>query len=417
VEKGEVAVSLGGEETEAGWESTLEQAPQLALRAPEGRPWSEVWRLRCSPIWSCAADGLPPVSRLDEGVFAPEYRPWPGEEIKVRLGHPQGAEGQTLTVDALTLEATPGQRLERVRLAATARSSREQPLVLRIPVEAEVQRVTIDGEDRPARPEKGELRVTVPAGSHTLEVRWQQSRGMAVFYGAPRVALSSPAVNVTQQVTIPPDRWLLATRGPSWGPAVLFWPYLVFLLAVALGLGRLPASPFTSAQWVLLGLGLSVLPAAAALVVTAFVFALALRARRTPANPWAFDGLQLLLVAWGLVSLGILYVAIHQGLLFRPDMQVAGNESSDTVLRWYADRVTGETPPAGVLSLPLWVYRVAMLLWALWLAASLVRAIGPAWRAFTEGGVWRPILHRKPPLPPAEAAAAQGRPGPEGLKE
>ena len=90
------------------------------------------------------------------------------------------------------------------------------------------------------------------------------------------------------------------------------------------------------------------------------------------------------------MSLGLLYVAIHQGLLFRPDMQVAGGGSTDTVLRWYADRVTGDTPAAGVLSLPLWLYRVAMLLWALWLAASLVRGVGPAWRAFTEGGLWRP---------------------------
>jgi hypothetical protein len=246
----------------------------------------------------------------------------------------------------------------------------------------------------------------MPAGSHSLEVRWQQPRGMDVFYGAPRVALSAPAVNVHRQVTIPPDRWLLATRGPSWGPAVLFWPYLVFLLAVALGLGRVPGSPFTSAQWVLLGLGLSVLPALAALVVTAFVFALAQRARKAPGNPWAFDGLQLLLLAWGVLSLGILYVAIHQGLLFRPDMQVAGNGSSDTVLRWYADRVSGETPRTGVLSLPLWVYRVAMLLWALWLAASLVRAVPPAWRAFTEGGAWKPIVRRRQVVSPSEAQRA-----------
>ena len=107
---------------------------------------------------------------------------------------------------------------------------------------------------------------------------------MGVFYGMPRVSFSSPAVNVTQQLTLPPERWLLATRGPAWGPAVLFWPYLVFLLAVALGLGRIPASPLTSSQWVLLGLGLSVLPALAALVVAAFVFALALRGRRPPAE-------------------------------------------------------------------------------------------------------------------------------------
>ena len=397
VEKGEVAVSLGGDETETAWESTLEQAPRLVLRAPEGRPWSEVWSLQCSPIWSCTATGLPPVSRIEEGVFAPEYRPWPGEEVTVRLAHPQGVEGQTLTIDDVGIEATPGRRLERVRLTATARSSREQPLVLRIPSEAEVQEVAIDGQGRPSRPDKGELRVTIPAGRHTLEVRWQQSRGMGVFYGVPRVSFSSPAVNVTQQLTLPPERWLLATRGPAWGPAVLFWPYLVFLLGVALGLGRIPASPLTGTQWILLGLGLSVLPATSALIVAAFVFVLAYRGMRPPQNPWAFDALQLLVATWALVSLGLLYEAIHQGLLFRPDMQVAGGGSTDTLLRWYADRVTGDTPAAGVMSLPIWLYRVAMLLWALWLAASLVRGVGPAWRAFTEGGLWRTLLLPKKP--------------------
>jgi hypothetical protein len=395
VERGEVAVSLGGDETEASWQSTLEPSPRVVLRAPEGRPWSEVWRLQCSPIWSCAGTGLPPVSRLAEGVFAPEYRPWPGETITVDLAHPQGVSGQTLTIDGVTLEATPGRRLERVRLVATARTSREQPLVLRIPREAEVQQVTLDAEDRPSRPDGGELRVTLPAGSHTVEVRWQQGRGMGLLHGMPQVGFSAPAVNVTQQLTIPPERWLLATRGPSWGPAVLFWPYLLFLLAVALALGRLPASPLTGAQWILLGLGLSVLPALAALVVAAFVLALAERGRRSPGNAWTFDGLQLLLAAWALVSLGLLYVAIHQGLLFRPDMQVAGGGSTDTVLRWYSDRASGELPAAGVLSLPLWVYRVGMLLWALWLAASLVRGVGPAWRAFGAGGVWRRIGVRR----------------------
>ena len=289
VEKGEVAVSLGGDETETSWESTLEQAHDVVLRAPEGRPWSEVWRLLCSPIWSCSVGGIPPVSRMSEGVFAPEYRPWPSESITVGLAHPQGIEGQTLTIDDVSLESTPGRRLERARLVATARSSREQPLVLRIPQEAEVQQVTVDGQDRPARPEQGELRVTVPAGRHTLEVRWQQTRGMGVFYRLPRVSFSSPAVNVTQQLTLPPERWLLATRGPAWGPAVLFWPYLVFLLAVALALGRIPTSPLSSAQWVLLGLGLSVLPALAALVVAAFVFALTLRGQRPPGDARVFN--------------------------------------------------------------------------------------------------------------------------------
>jgi hypothetical protein len=233
---------------------------------------------------------------------------------------------------------------------------------------------------------------------------------MGVFHAMPRVGISGPAVNVSQQLTLPPERWLILARGPAWGPAVLFWPYLLFVLVVAIILARVPVSPLTSRQWTLLGLGLSVLPALAALIVAAFVFALTLRGRRPPRSAYAFDALQLLLAGWALVSLGLLYVAIHQGLLFRPDMQVAGGGSSDTLLVWYADRVTGDLPTAGVLSLPLWHYRVVMLLWALWLAASLVRGVGPAWRAFGEGGLWLALRHRRPtrPTEPPRDGASPG---------
>ena len=93
-------------------------------------------------------------------------------------------------------------------------------------------------------------------------------------------------------------------------------------------------------------------------------------------------------------------------------MQVAGNGSTSTELRWYADRVGEVTPAASVLSLPLWVYRGVMLLWALWLASSLVRWVVWMWRAFREGGVWRPLrlLRRKEPSstePPENASGGE----------
>lgn len=399
VEDGEVAVSLGRDQMQTSWRSTLEQAPEIALQAAEDRPWSEVWTLQCSAVWSCAAEGLPPITRTSGGVFEPAFRPWPGETLDVTLAHPSGVEGQTITLDSVRLEATPGSRLERVHLLVHARTSREQPLVLKLPEEAEVQQVRVDGTDRPLRPDDGELRVTVPAGSHNVEVRWQQPRGMSVFYSTPLVGLPGPAVNVTQVLTLAPSRWLLLTWGPSWGPAVLFWPYFIFLMAVALALGRLRWSPLTGIQWILLGLGLSQIPALGALIVAGFVFALAVRRERQPQSAVLFNLNQLLIVGWALVSLALLYSAIHTGLLFHPDMQVAGNGSTNTTLTWYADRVAGETPSTGVLSLPLWVYRVGMLVWALWLAASLVRAVGWGWRSFGEGGLWRRFVVRRPKAP------------------
>ncbi len=49
-------------------------------------------------------------------------------------------------------------------------------------------------------------------------------------------------------------------------------------------------------------------------------------------------------------------------------MQIAGNGSALESLRWTADRIPGALPRPLVISVPLLVYRLAMLAWALWLA-------------------------------------------------
>jgi hypothetical protein len=172
---------------------------------------------------------------------------------------------------------------------------------------------------------------------------------------------------------------------------VLFWGYLLVALLVAWLLGRIPDGPLTTGQWALLALGLSQIPTIGAFVVAGFFFALAWRRRSPLAPALAFDVFQLLLVMWALVAIVFLYSAVETGLLLRPDMQVAGNGSRETLLRWYVDRVADRTPVVTVVSLPLWVYRVAMLAWSAWLAVRLVGWVAWAWRSFSQGGVWRPF--------------------------
>jgi hypothetical protein len=225
-----------------------------------------------------------------------------------------------------------------------------------------------------------------------------------VFYRAPQVGLSAPAVNAQVNVTLPTDRWLLLAPGPAWGPAVLFWGTLLVALLAAWLLGRIPGSPLTTGQWALLALGLSQIPTIGAFLVAGFFFALAWRRGAPLGRAVAFDAFQLLLVLWALVAIVFLYQAVETGLLLRPDMQVAGNGSSATLLRFYVDRVPDRTPAVTVVSLPLWVYRVAMLAWSGWLAVRIVGWITWAWRSFSQGGVWKSL--RKPATAMVVALAA-----------
>jgi hypothetical protein len=74
-----------------------------------------------------------------------------------------------------------------------------------------------------------------------------------------------------------------------------------------------------------------------------------------------------------------------------PSMQIAGNGSDASLLRWYQDRAAPAPEGAWLLSVPLLVYRLAMLAWALWLAQAVVRWLRWGWQCFTAGETWRPL--------------------------
>jgi hypothetical protein len=80
-------------------------------------------------------------------------------------------------------------------------------------------------------------------------------------------------------------------------------------------------------------------------------------------------------------------------------MQIEGNGSSTTALRWFADRADGPVPAAWVVSAPLLGYHIAMLLWALWLASALIRWARWAWACLSERGLWRPLWEQRKPDP------------------
>ena len=221
VKDGEVLVTLGRDQMEARWSATLPavEGATVALKAPEGKPWSEVWVVACGIVWQCEANGLAPVSRLREGRLAPEFRPWPGESLNLTFRRPKGLEGRTMTIDRVSLRLSPGPRLEDATLDMQVRASRGGPLVLTLPEGAEVQSLKVKGVDRPIRPDGSKLTLTLDPGEQPVKVAWRTTGGLGIGYRAPAVNVGGPAVNAQVSVDLPEDRWLLYARGPAWGPA------------------------------------------------------------------------------------------------------------------------------------------------------------------------------------------------------
>ncbi len=89
------------------------------------------------------------------------------------------------------------------------------------------------------------------------------------------------------------------------------------------------------------------------------------------------------------VALGAIVVSLPFGLLGAPDMQIAGNQSTPDVLRWFTDRAAAQTPTATAWTLPMWFYKALILAWALWLSFALLKWLPWTWHCFARDGLFR----------------------------
>lgn len=133
------------------------------------------------------------------------------------------------------------------------------------------------------------------------------------------------------------------------------------------------------------------------LIVVGWLLALGWRSDRPiTESRLGFNFLQIALAILTLVALSSLFFAIKQGLLGQPDMQIAGNGSYHNYLHWYQDRTSELLPQAWVVSVPLFIYRTIMLLWALWLAFALLSWLRWGWQCFSQDGIWRHVSLKMP---------------------
>jgi len=233
-----------------------------------------------------------------------------------------------------------------------------------------------------------------------IELDWMLPAGLDLIYRPAVVGLGVAGVNAETRVRLGADRWLLWTSGPGIGPAVQFWGLLLVIAITALLLARSRLTPLGFGDWLLLGIGLSQVSIWVGALVVLWLFALGARRRlSTEIAPWRFNLIQIALLVLTIIALGALLVAVQQGLLGSPAMQVAGNGSTATDLNWYLDRNAEHREPVTLISAPIWVYRLLMLAWALWLARRLLDWLRWGWRGLVEPTAWlasrRQTLKRK----------------------
>lgn len=398
-ENGYALVHMKANQASIEWQSLLSKSAQINLVAPATSQWSEIWRADISPIWHIQSAGISAIHHQNQaGNWLPEWRPWPNESITLTITRPEAVQGQTLTIDKSTLQVTVGKRTQESRLELDLRSSKGTQHTITLPANAILQSVSINGLTQAIRQQGQTVTLPIKPSNQHYQLNWHEVRQQSSLLTTPILDLASDSVNTHLNVLLGQDRWILLTMGPKFGPAVLFWGLVFILALLAFALGKTRFTPLKNWHWFLLLIGLSQIPVSAALVVVSWLLALGLRQKQQSNNARSFNLIQVFLILMTLSSLAILFIAVEQGLLGSPDMQIVGNQSTAEHLKWYQDRSNALLPTATVVSVPLLSYRIMMLIWSLWLAISLLDWLQWGWQCFSANGVWKKSAEKIKPV-------------------
>ncbi|MEL0083347.1 MAG: hypothetical protein VW985_09960, partial [Gammaproteobacteria bacterium] len=402
VDDGRVLVSMAAGQREVSWRSRLDPVDALTLTAADNSAWVETWRADIGPIWHVRIDGIPPIHHQDSGKnWLPAWHPWPGEQATFAVERPQGVSGNTSTIDRSHLTVKPGKRATDSTLTFRLRSSQGGKRDVTLPEGAELLSVKVDGRTQPVRLEQGRGSLPVIPGEQTYELVWRQMAGINTSWTTPAISLGGDSVNAKVTVHAPKDRWTLWLSGPALGPAVLFWGVLSVLVLVAVVLGRVGSAylPVGTTTWLVLGLGLTQVSVFALVLVAVWFFALHHRSANAATvedkGAAIFNLVQVGIVLLTIATASVLLGAVQNGLLGDPAMLVRGNQSSSYLFNWYQDRIPSDYVQTSVFSVPLWVYRALMMVWALWLAFSLLSWTRWGWQSFSTAGLWKDAQWRQ----------------------
>lgn len=392
VTAGAAKINLNAHQNHLFWVSFLEPADEIRLTHAATHTWTEIWKVDVSPIFHLSYEGIPVILHKTGERWYPTWHPWPGEAVTLKISRPAGIDGQTLTIEKSHLELRPGQRTTAARLMLSFKSSQGGQHTITLPPSATLQEVSIQGKLQPIRQEGQRVSLPIVPGSQDIELKWLEPQGIKSRYTSSHMDLGAPSVNTSVDIHLPGERWPLFMGGePLVGPAVLFWSVLMVVVLVAGGLSRTGWAQLKFRHWLLLGIGLSMSHLAAGFIVVGWLIALDRRQMADSIKGHLFNLIQIGLAGLTLMALGSLVFAVSQGLLGHPDMNIVGNGSHTSLLRWYQDVSAPVLPRVWVVSIPMLVYRMAMLAWALWLSFWLVGILKWGWHRFAQPMIWQNI--------------------------
>jgi hypothetical protein len=398
LENSQVAVTISAGAKAFRWSSTLAPSDNMTLKASPSPHIIEQWQVVVSPTWHTELIGLPmiiePQNRLD--YFTYSFYPYASEALNIVNSRPVAVKGDVLAIDGVDLNIEQGTRTSTLILKFNYRSTRGGEHVITLPTNYQLKEVKTDGRLINLQPKSGQLALPISPGTHNVQITMRGNVSEHLLFLTPEINLHAPSSNITTKINVSTQRWILWTKGPVLGPAILYWGELLAFILIALLVSRVKFSPLSTVNWLVLGFGLS-LNNWGILVLIALWFSAVTASQHRPQNMprVSFNASQALLyILSGLAIISLISV-VPISLLSAPSMGIEGYQSYGNNLTWFADKADGILPTVSVLSISIWFYKAIMLMWVIWLSTSLLAWIKWAWKTMGTNGYWKSQLSEK----------------------
>ncbi|WDE10617.1 hypothetical protein [Thalassomonas haliotis] len=387
-----VQVSLASGQQDFSWQAMLAQQENISFHARSNNRVIEVWQVLVSPSWHAEFSGLPVIfqDQDHDDYFRYAFSPYGDEVLHIRTTRPEAVAGDVLAIDRVEYNIEQGSRTATLNLTFDYRSTRGGEHVITLPQDYQLKEVSSDGKIINLQGEAGKLALPVFPGKHKVNIRMRAASEQTLMMSSPAIDLNAPVSNMSTNMNLSRERWLLSASGPLLGPAVLYWGELLVFLLLALLLSRVKFSPLTTISWLVLGLGLSLHNWGMLMLITFWFASLTASTYRPETMRRLFFNLsQLGLYGLSVVVLLSLVAVVPMSLLGTPDMGISGNYSYGNHLSWFADKSDGLLPEVSVVTISTLFYKGIMLGWVIWLSFAIVGWVKWAWQMLGSQGYWR----------------------------
>ncbi|MCB0337519.1 MAG: hypothetical protein KDD62_14485, partial [Bdellovibrionales bacterium] len=372
IENGFLLVRFSANESKVNFSGELPFTGNLELTAANLPNVSERWMVRCSSMIRCLNLGLTPTHSVYNSEKASLWLPFPNEKVSVEYKDLEGLEGDFLTIDSTEHNLNWGAQLLKGSLTIELRATEQTPFEVLVPELANITGLRVNGVSGGGTVKDQKGLVLLSPGEHQVTLSYSIPWTPSWIEHAPLIKLSANAHNLNVNVFPSEDRWLLWTGGISWGPCVLFWGKLFFIVLLCLALTKAGLMPLGTFGAIMLGIGLTSIPIIWMFIPLAWLISLKLIPLLHEKWIMLAKPIRLIMfVGLSLLALVFFFKIVQFGLVLDPPMLVAGNQSNASHLKWFVDHTGSSLAQPWIVSLPLWSWRIFALLWSTWLILAL----------------------------------------------